>query len=80
VADAQHTILVVDDNEDNLDLLSRRHERKGYAVVRAMSGALALSILGSESIDLGLLDVMMPEMSGLEVLTKSTRETHRRTQ
>ena len=36
MADAQHTILVVDDNEDNLDLLARRLERKGYAVVRAM--------------------------------------------
>src|SRR5687767_7180557 len=61
-------ILVVDDNDTNLDLLSRRLERKGYAVTTAASGPDALELLDKEPFDLVLLDVMMPGMTGIEVL------------
>jgi len=61
-------ILVVDDNEVNTDLLKRRLERRGFVVVTALSGKEALSIVDRQSIDMVLLDVMMPEMNGLEVL------------
>jgi serine/threonine protein kinase len=68
MADAGKTVLVVDDNEDNVELLARRLERKGYAVLRAMGGQQALSILGSSAVDVVVLDVMMPEVTGLDVL------------
>lgn len=69
----QH-ILVVDDNEMNRDMLGRRLERKGILVSVAVDGSDALRKLEEESFDLVLLDIMMPDMSGIEVLQK-VRET-----
>jgi class 3 adenylate cyclase/CheY-like chemotaxis protein len=62
------TILVVDDNEGNREILLRRLNRHGYAVVTAEDGRRALDLLRGPPIDLVLLDVMMPEMDGYEVL------------
>lgn len=61
-------LLVVDDNEDNRDMLARRLERRGFDVDTAESGEAALALIDSKPFDLVLLDVMMPGMSGLEVL------------
>ncbi|MCU1349432.1 MAG: hypothetical protein JWO56_2462 [Acidobacteria bacterium] len=61
-------LLVVDDNEMNRDMLARRLQQKGYAVTTAAGGAEALRKIESEPFDLVLLDVMMPEISGLDVL------------
>ena len=66
----QGALLVVDDNENNRDVLSRRLRQKGYAVEVAADGAEALARIRAESYDLILLDVEMPGMSGLEVLTQ----------
>ncbi len=63
-----HTLLVVDDNEMNRDALSRRLERKGYDVISAENGYQAIGIVGSQSVDLILLDIMMPGITGLDVL------------
>jgi adenylate cyclase len=63
-------LLVVDDNEINRDMLSRRLERQGHRVVTAESGRAALERLASEAFDLVLLDVMMPEMNGFQVLER----------
>jgi class 3 adenylate cyclase len=63
-------ILVVDDNASNRDLLARQLARDGHAVETAGSGREGLALLGERSFDLILLDVMMPEMSGYEVLSK----------
>jgi serine/threonine protein kinase len=68
VTDPSKRILVVDDNEMNTDLLKRRLEKRGFLVVTASSGKEALRILGQQHIDLVLLDVMMPEMNGVQVL------------
>src|SRR3954471_16554768 len=62
------TLLVVDDVEENRDLLSRRLKREGYDVAVAESGAAALATLAAKRIDLVLLDVMMPGISGIDVL------------
>jgi CheY-like chemotaxis protein len=62
------TVLVVDDNETNCDLLSRQLERQGYTVRTVTSGQQALSQVAVQAYDLILLDIIMPEMSGLEVL------------
>jgi PAS domain S-box-containing protein len=63
-------ILVVDDNETNRDLLSRQLERQGYSVAIAPNGQQALQMLQTSSFDLILLDLIMPEMNGFEVLER----------
>lgn len=63
-------LLVVDDNEVNRDLLSRRLLAAGFSVAGAASGPEALTALDEGRFDLVLLDVMMPEMDGLEVLRR----------
>jgi CheY-like chemotaxis protein len=63
------SLLVVDDNEANRDVLSRRLTLKGYDVTVAADGAEALARVRSGSFDLLLLDVEMPGISGLDVLT-----------
>lgn len=67
---APSLILVVDDNAANRDLLSRRLQRQGHRVIAAESGAAALALSARHPFDLVLLDLMMPGMSGLEVLTR----------
>ena len=66
----QGTLLVVDDNELNRDALSRHLRRQGYLVTVAADGHAALALIAAEPYDVVLLDVEMPGMSGLEVLTR----------
>jgi adenylate cyclase len=62
-------ILVVDDNEDNRYTLIMRLRREGWeAIVEAQTGRQALELLAKQRFDLVLLDIMMPEMNGYEVL------------
>ena len=65
---ANGTILVVDDDASNRDLLARRLARLGYTVRKAEDGPAALAAVKTASLDVILLDVMMPGMDGLEVL------------
>jgi sigma-B regulation protein RsbU (phosphoserine phosphatase) len=66
---ADTALLVVDDNEDNRYTLSQRLKRLGYAdIAFATNGREALDALRGRPFDLMLLDVMMPEMNGYEVL------------
>jgi adenylate cyclase len=63
------TLLVVDDNEDNLYTLTLRLNREGYKhIVKAGNGREALERLQAQPFDLVLLDIMMPELNGYEVL------------
>jgi two-component system, cell cycle response regulator DivK len=61
------TILLVEDNEMNRDMLTRRLERKGYRVVTAHDGAHGYDLAHSESPDLILMDMSLPVMNGWEV-------------
>jgi serine/threonine protein kinase/CheY-like chemotaxis protein len=72
---ADYSLLVVDDEELNRDMLGRRLERVGFRVLLAESGERALQMLQSQRIDMVLLDVMMPGTDGLEVLT-TIRESY----
>ncbi len=63
-------VLVVDDNEINRDVLSRRITRYGHQVVTAASGREALRLMTDQSFDLVLLDIMMPDMNGYQVLER----------
>jgi len=69
-ATASGRILVVDDNEANRDMLSRRLQHEGYDVCIAANGHAALALLSTQAVDLILLDVMMPDMDGYEVLVR----------
>ena len=64
------TILVVDDDEANRDVLGRRLQRLGYGVVDARDGVEALERMAAGGIDLVLLDVMMPRLDGFAVLER----------
>ena len=59
-------ILLVEDNEMNRDMLSRRLERKGYEVVCAVDGGQAVSMAQSESPALILMDMSLPVLDGWE--------------
>ncbi len=63
-------LLVVDDEELNRDLLSRRLRKAGFEAVTAADGHEALALVARGGIDLVLLDIMMPGVSGLEVLRR----------
>jgi two-component system cell cycle response regulator DivK len=60
-------ILIVEDNEMNRDMLSRRLERRGFAVVWAGNGQDGLEAARAQRPDLVLMDLSLPEMDGLEV-------------
>jgi adenylate cyclase len=68
------SLLVVDDNELNRDMLKRRLERLGYKVSCAENGVEALGLLRTEAFDLVLLDIIMPIMDGFEVLEQLKTE------
>jgi sigma-B regulation protein RsbU (phosphoserine phosphatase) len=64
-------LLVVDDSEDNRYTLTRRLAREGFtSVVTAADGRQALDLLQERRFDLVLLDIMMPELNGYEVLER----------
>ena len=64
------SILVVDDNPDNRDLLVRLIQRQQHSAVTAENGQEALELLNTQPFDLVLLDIMMPGISGFEVLER----------
>ena len=72
-------LLVVDDNEENRDVLARRLQKQGHWAVTAPGGREALDALADQPFDLVLLDIMMPDMDGYEVLSriKSNPQTQR---
>lgn len=65
-----YNILVVDDNEDNRDILSKRLSAAGFNIVSAKDGQQALDIIHNQMIHLVLLDIMMPEIDGMTVLSQ----------
>ena len=72
------TILVVDDNRVNSLLLSRGLEQQGHTVVFAEHGREALDLLRSQHFDLMLLDVLMPDLDGYQVLAELKLDPHLR--
>ncbi len=60
------TILLVEDNEMNRDMLSRRLERAGYRVIVAVDGPRGIAAARAEAPDLVLMDMSLPEIDGWE--------------
>lgn len=76
---ANNAILIVDDNVEAVMIVSQILEREGLRVFGATSGAEAIRLALEEPIDVAVVDVMMPEMNGLEVcaaLRASPRTRH----
>ena len=67
-------LLLVDDHQSNRDLLSRRLVRDGHEVVVAENGETALRLIDGRSFDLVLLDLLMPGISGFEVLCRLKKD------
>ena len=68
-------ILLVEDNEMNRDMLSRRLQRRGYDVVIAIDGEEGVSMARSDAPDLILMDITLPDVDGFEALLR-LRELH----
>jgi adenylate cyclase len=68
VNESTDQILVVDDNLHNVDMLVRRLQRSGYSVAAAYGGREAIDQVDNNDFDLVVLDIMMPEVNGIEVL------------
>ncbi|WP_291570117.1 response regulator transcription factor [Clostridium sp. UBA4548] len=66
----KETILVVDDEKEIRDLVGIYLANENYRVLKASNGIEALKLLGSEEVDLIILDVMMPDMDGIEACMK----------
>ncbi len=72
------TIMVVDDNPDIVTIVKTLLEGKGYKVQSAYSGQEVLNLLAEQKPDLIILDIMMPRMDGLEVLTRLKGDSNTR--
>ncbi len=70
VGSSQGIVLVVDDDSNNRDVLERHLKRQGYGVATAENGRQALEMMSASSFDLLLLDILMPEVDGFEVLKR----------
>jgi len=73
--DTKKTIMVFDDNPDIIIIVKSILEGRGYNVFSASSGPELLNMLTTQKPDLIILDIMMPEMDGLEVLTRLKGKT-----
>ncbi len=71
MTDCRPRILVVDDEESNLELLRDTLGEAGYCVITAGNGTTACGILAREDIRLALIDLVMPDISGMEVLRRA---------
>ena len=68
--DIRPRLLIVDDISDNRNILMRRFERRGFDVVEAELGLVAIELIEKGSFDVVLLDVMMPGIDGIETLKR----------
>ena len=74
MTDIQHSILVVEDNTDLLNLLKINLSDQGYKIYTAGNGISALDVFHTQKPDLVVLDVMLPKLDGLEVCKRIRRE------
>jgi DNA-binding response OmpR family regulator len=69
------SILIADDEEEIADLIAIHLEKEGYHIIKVSDGQEAVSVIETQSIDLLILDIMMPKMDGYEVIRR-IREKH----
>src|SRR5438046_10091492 len=72
------TILIVEDNEMNRDMLSRRLKRRGYEVLVAVDGEMGLELARTKSPDLILMDMSLPMIDGWEATRRLKADADRK--
>jgi len=72
-----NNILYIEDNPDNMTLVQRALEARGYRLLKAMNGLDGVAIAESEQVDLILLDINLPDIDGYEV-ARRLRKSHKR--
>lgn len=74
MTEAQKTVIVVEDETDAAEMFAEMMRVSGFRVLKSYSSAPAISLIANERPDVVILDVMMPDVSGLEVLKFMRRE------
>ena len=70
----EKTVLIIEDEEDAAELFAEMMRVSGYRVLKTSKSAPAISMLSAEKPDIVLLDIMMPEISGLDILRQMRRD------
>jgi CheY-like chemotaxis protein len=70
----QKTVLIIEDEEDAAELFAEMMRVSGFRVVKTSRSAPALALMAAEKPDVILLDIMMPEISGLDILRQMQRD------
>jgi len=70
----QKTVLIVEDEEDAAELFAEMMRVSGFRVLKTSSSTPALTMMSAEKPDLVILDIMMPEISGLDILRQMRRD------
>jgi two-component system alkaline phosphatase synthesis response regulator PhoP len=70
----QKTVLIIEDEEDAAELFSEMMRVSGYRVLKTSKSAPAISMMTADKPDVVLLDIMMPEVSGLDILRQMRRD------
>ncbi len=70
----EKTVLIIEDEEDAAELFAEMMRVSGFRVVKITSSAPAIDLLASEKPDLVILDIMMPDISGLDILRRMRRD------
>ena len=73
---SQKTVIVVEDEADAAEMFAEMMRVNGFRVVKSFSSGPAINMIADEMPDVVILDVMMPDISGLEVLKYMRREPH----
>lgn len=68
------TVLIVEDEEDAADLFAEMMRVSGFRVLKTLKSAPALTMMTAEKPDIVLLDIMMPEISGIDILRQMRRD------
>jgi len=70
----EKTVLIIEDEEDAAELFAEMMRVSGFRVLKTTSSAPAITMLADEKPDLVILDIMMPDVSGLDVLRQMRRD------
>ena len=72
--DAQKTVMIIEDEPDAAEMFAEMMRLNGFRVIKMFSSAPAIPMIAQEKPDVIILDIMMPDISGLEVLRYMRRE------
>ena len=72
----QKTVLIIEDEEDAAELFAEMMRVSGFRVIKTLRSAPAITMMTVDKPDLVLLDIMMPEVSGLDILRQMRREPY----